>query len=508
MTNDKTDKFNFAPKAHISISRVDHSSSIMKAVDDIFNKQLFTDVVLSCENQIINSHRLILAASSSFFYSLFSSQPACLTQNPVIIIRDVKICELKAILEFVYYGQTSFPEENINSLIKSAEILGIYGLGKLSADQVHKEVKEDETSSQEINNNNLNKSTSLKLSPKANNKEKSRSTELNNKSNQINKEHSNSNLDNSSKHQEKSKRKLSQNRQAFSDTEEDQIRNQDLEEKRKKKEIINQSTTNQSTTNQSTSNQSNQQSNSQQSTIKRQSLRIRYRKDNPENPDSSKNAFELLNTSNNSEISLSEVTNGKRLRRDEDDEQVDDELMSIDDSQYNSQPPFKDESQQDNTNGNSLIASKIASMKEKTLKLKRNKSSSNSLLKKQNEQSKQFKSILNKDSFNIVSKRQLDDLGLQTTNEALSDDEDNDDLVEENIAVKKVDSASTSLSTSRKNSLDLNNQEDLVVKLSRNNRNDLNESTSDNQSLLASSKQQQQQHQKKKKRKLSIDANT
>lgn len=32
----ETDKFNFTPKAHISISRVDHCTSIMKSVDDIF----------------------------------------------------------------------------------------------------------------------------------------------------------------------------------------------------------------------------------------------------------------------------------------------------------------------------------------------------------------------------------------------------------------------------------------------------------------------------------------
>jgi hypothetical protein len=139
-----TDNINLSQKTHIFISRVEHSAKIMKSIDDIFQKQLFTDVCLSCENQVIYAHRLILAAASSFFYSLFSTQPCSIAPNPVVVIRDTRINELKAILEFIYYGQVAVQESEVDSLIKSAQTLGVYGLGKIDLQKIDQVKRDDE----------------------------------------------------------------------------------------------------------------------------------------------------------------------------------------------------------------------------------------------------------------------------------------------------------------------------------------------------------------------------
>lgn len=515
MSTETENQFNFAPKAHISISRVDHNTSIMKSVDDIFQKQLFTDVCLSCENQIINAHRLILAASTSFFHSLFSQQPCCLNPNPVIVIRDMKINELKAILEFIYYGNVCVPEAEIDSLIKSAESLGVYGLSKLNTSQIS-ELRDDDDDEQqhevEINNNSINNSKTsptLRNSPQQTN-DRDQSTNANSldKSNQSNKTQSPAtNLN---------KRKISNNienedkRQA----ELDQLKEKDLEEKRKKRDIINQaSTSNQQAENVSTNATSTSQS-QEQSSSKRQSLRIRYRKTNPD-PTKDSSAFDLLNSSNNSNISLNEAkmnasSNGKRLRRTNSDPNLiaDDDLMSVDGSEYNSKKDTinSQDLAEDGANSTSLLSSKLSAVK--ALRLKRNK---NSILKKQSDQSKQFKLMLSKpntDAYNIVSK-----LGLKPS-EVLSDEDDNaDSMCEENVVLKKIDSPASSLNTSRKNSVDSNNGSLLKLNRTANDKqqSELNETTTTgNQSLLASSSlaKQSQQQKNKKKRKLSIDNST
>ena len=475
-----------------------------------FQKQLFTDVCLSCENQIINAHRLILAASTSFFHSLFSQQPCCLNPNPVIVMKDIKISELKAILEFIYFGSTTVPEDQLNSLIKSAESLGVYGLGKLNPDSINK-AKDDQPA--EINNN----VDSTAKSSAAGSKEQSQKADASAKQhsqagNSLNKSQPqpDKTVDKTADKADKTKRKVVVNKQSESD---------DLEEKRKKRELINLLIDQDASQKASTSQQSSTStspSRADQSSSKRQSLRIRWRKNNP---DPTKDASgDPLNTSQNSDLSLSETlaTNGKRLRRSDFDldagqnDELRDELMSVDGSEYYCMKSSSSSSQQqdngeESTNGNSMLSVSKISIRDRTLKLKRNK---NSILRKQpSEQPKAYKLMLNKpdgESFGLMAKRrsQLDELGLQS-NQALTDDEeDNGDLsYEENIVLKRLDSpAAGSLNTSRKNSVDSNNGNELnLIKLR--DRGDPNESSTSagNQSLLAKSQQ------KKKRRRTSID---
>lgn len=436
--------------------------------------------------------------------------------NLLIILKKISI------LEFIYYGTLVVPENELNSLIKSASSLGVYGLNKLNADSVN-ESKNDQQQT-EINNNNIdtftnNSSTNRNQTNKSSNKEQSSKNDLmNNKSNQQ--------QTSSNKSQDKNKKKVLINNQVSEIN--------DLEEKRKKKEIISQTTsqtsnqiTNQSieltnqTATQTTANQQEtdqQQSTAHQSASKRQSLRIRHRKNNPTKE---QNAFDLLNTSNNSDLSISEISssNGrteKRLRRTDSDSQIEsqiDDLMSIDGSEYNTNKKDcsttnfdqQNDNQEIDSNNDLLSVNRISI--NKTMKLKRNK---HSILKKQtNEQSKQFKLLIGKpdsEAFNILSKRQLEELDSQS-NQVLSDDEDNnaDLMCEENIILKKLESATTSptssLNASRKNSIDSNNE--LLIKLNKNEKQpDLNESSTStgNQSLLA-----KQQIQKKKRRRSSLD---
>lgn len=507
----ETDSFNFQPRAHISISRVDHSTSIMKSVDDIFQKQLFTDVCLSCENQIINAHRLILAASTSFFHSLFQQQPCCLNPNPVIVMKDIKIAELKAILEFIYFGSTTVPEDQLNSLIKSAESLGVYGLGKLNPDSIN-DAKDDKPSEREINNNVTDGKTagvSKESAHKSDSSAKQFTAAGSSLNNSLNKSQS-----------DKIKKKVVvTGKPSESD---------DPEEKRKKRELINltinqnasQSTSQQSSssnspsrTDQSRGEQSSaeqskvEQSAAQQAASKRQSLRIRYRKNNPDPTKDTPGGALDLNASQNSELSLSELsaTNGKRLKRSDLEldgaEELRDELMSVDGSDYCiKSSPTGSQGNGEATNGNSMLVNKI-SIRDRTLKLKRNK---NSILRKQPNDPKAYKLMLNKsdsETFGLMATRrtQLDDL--QSNQVLTDDDEDNDLSYEENIVLKKLDSPAVgSQNASRKNSVDSNNELNLIKLRDRGDHNESSTSAG-NQSLLA----KQQSQQKKKRRRTSID---
>ncbi|KAK2715412.1 uncharacterized protein LOC136043874 isoform X2 [Artemia franciscana] len=91
----------------------------------LLNLEHFTDVTLSCDNQIIKCHRLVLSACSSYFENLLVSNSQ---SQPIIILKDVKFCDLQALVKFMYMGEVSVTQAQFNSLLKLADILKVTGL--------------------------------------------------------------------------------------------------------------------------------------------------------------------------------------------------------------------------------------------------------------------------------------------------------------------------------------------------------------------------------------------
>ncbi|XP_017492769.1 PREDICTED: protein tramtrack, beta isoform-like [Rhagoletis zephyria] len=90
------------------------------------------DVTLACEGQSIKTHKMILAACSNYFLTLFTTNPC---KHPIVILKDVKFNDLKAIIDFIYSGEVNIPQEQLNSLLKTAETLKIKGLSEFGAEK-------------------------------------------------------------------------------------------------------------------------------------------------------------------------------------------------------------------------------------------------------------------------------------------------------------------------------------------------------------------------------------
>ena len=86
----------------------------------------FTDVTLACKDgQEIQSHKVILAASSPIFRSLLNKNK----QNHIFIyMRGVKMDDLAAILDFLYFGEANVYQHNLDSFLALAEELQLKGL--------------------------------------------------------------------------------------------------------------------------------------------------------------------------------------------------------------------------------------------------------------------------------------------------------------------------------------------------------------------------------------------
>ena len=117
-------------------------------MSDVFQNMLvhenLVDVTLACEGASIKAHKMILAACSPYFQNLFMANPC---KHPIVILKDVKFNDLKAIIDFIYSGEVNIPKDQLNSLLKTAETLKIKGLADLGEKQL--------TNSVSLKNNSL-----------------------------------------------------------------------------------------------------------------------------------------------------------------------------------------------------------------------------------------------------------------------------------------------------------------------------------------------------------------
>lgn len=117
--------------SHLLLTRINHESKMVRKIANLFENEALTDVTLSCEGQMINAHKLILSTSSSYFQSIFQNSLIRNQINPVIIIKDMKLVDLRNIIEFIYSGEVYVSEDQLESLVKSAESLNVSGLSRV-----------------------------------------------------------------------------------------------------------------------------------------------------------------------------------------------------------------------------------------------------------------------------------------------------------------------------------------------------------------------------------------
>ena len=103
-----------------------HRSNLLAVFDELLRNEAFTDVTLACEGgSSVKCHKMVLAACSSYFQSLFTELPC---QHPVVVLKDVKYSEMKAILEYMYRGEVNVAQDQLAALLKVAEALKVKGL--------------------------------------------------------------------------------------------------------------------------------------------------------------------------------------------------------------------------------------------------------------------------------------------------------------------------------------------------------------------------------------------
>ena len=113
----------------------DFKENINSAFGRLKDDKEFVDVTLACEDgQQMEAHKVILAASSPFFEKILSRNKH---PHPLIYLKGFHSKDLLAILDFLYFGEASVFQENLDSFLAIAEELKLTGL--TGSDVVEKE---------------------------------------------------------------------------------------------------------------------------------------------------------------------------------------------------------------------------------------------------------------------------------------------------------------------------------------------------------------------------------
>ena len=103
-----------------------HSNQLVTTFSDLFKHNTLTDVTIVCHDRVkIEAHRIVLCAGSSLFKEFFISNSQT---HPILYLKGIKQSQLMPIMEFLYIGETTILQDNINEFLSVARELEVLGL--------------------------------------------------------------------------------------------------------------------------------------------------------------------------------------------------------------------------------------------------------------------------------------------------------------------------------------------------------------------------------------------
>ena len=102
-----------------------HVKNISEAFQSLRHDEHLCDVTLACEGLQLQAHKVVLSAGSSFFGQILRNHKH---PHPLVFLRGVESKHMESLLDFMYLGEVSVKQEELEVFIKIGEELGVRGL--------------------------------------------------------------------------------------------------------------------------------------------------------------------------------------------------------------------------------------------------------------------------------------------------------------------------------------------------------------------------------------------
>ena len=113
------------PSEKLNLMWDDFRQNVSLTFNDLREDIDFTDVTLACEDRYIGVHKIIIASGSNFFKNVLKRNKH---PHPWIYLRGVKSKDLESIVDFLYKGEVSIVESDLNDFLVLANEIELKGL--------------------------------------------------------------------------------------------------------------------------------------------------------------------------------------------------------------------------------------------------------------------------------------------------------------------------------------------------------------------------------------------
>ncbi|XP_042231158.1 longitudinals lacking protein, isoforms H/M/V-like isoform X2 [Homarus americanus] len=108
-----------------------HTTNLLGTLGHILTSEQHSDVTLCCQGEVWRLHKLVLCASSSHFEKLLGALPP--GNSPIVVLDGPHPQDVASLIHFIYHGEVNVDQENLASLLRTAESLKIKGLAEVSS---------------------------------------------------------------------------------------------------------------------------------------------------------------------------------------------------------------------------------------------------------------------------------------------------------------------------------------------------------------------------------------
>ncbi|XP_034249675.1 sex determination protein fruitless-like isoform X2 [Thrips palmi] len=102
-----------------------HQNTLISVFDSLQERGCMVDCTLGAEGQSLQAHKVVLSACSPYLEDLLTKH---YDKHPILILKDVRFDELKAMVDYMYRGEVNVAHDKLNAFLRAAESLQIKGL--------------------------------------------------------------------------------------------------------------------------------------------------------------------------------------------------------------------------------------------------------------------------------------------------------------------------------------------------------------------------------------------
>jgi len=117
----------------------EHKEKVLHGLNDLRENGLLSDVSLVVEGQTFEGHRVVLASSSTYFRSMFTSK-MIESQKNQIELHGFTARGMKAILEYIYTSEVTLTVQNVQEVLSAANHLQVMSVVKFCCEFLKGEI--------------------------------------------------------------------------------------------------------------------------------------------------------------------------------------------------------------------------------------------------------------------------------------------------------------------------------------------------------------------------------